>query len=110
MVELEFKSEISGVVIHGLSNYWRWNVRGITKRRCYKGLTTWLFLYNHFVHFELGAVWNHLVTRGSLNVRILLHLSLVRILVYRTVGGLVVRAGNDMVLLLQMAHLSVAPS
>ena len=53
MVELVVKSEIAGVMIHGLGNYWRWDMCGIIKCRCHEGLTTWLFLYNLiFVHFK----------------------------------------------------------
>ena len=114
MVELEVKSKVCRVMIHGFSDYWRRNVGRVTESRCYKCLSTRLLLDNHFVDFELWAMWHHLIScRWIWNVLLLLQLSSVCILVHRTVGGLVIRGElvlMRVVLLLEMAHLSVAPS
>lgn len=56
---------------------------------------------------------HHLVSRRRILNVLLLQLSSVCVLIYRTVGGLVIRGQLGLMrvgLLLQMAHLSVAPS
>ena len=53
MVKLEVKSKVCRVMIRGFSNYWRGNVGRITESRCYKCVSTWLFLNYHLIEFEL---------------------------------------------------------
>ena len=76
-------------------------------------MSTRLFLNYHFIDFELCTHRDHLVSCLILNVLLLLQLSSVCVLIYRTVGGLVIRGQLVLMrveLLLQMVHLSVAPS